>query len=327
MRAAAEALGVAPAEAAAAQKLAGDAGTRCYYRLPDGPISGDRTSGGRTSGRRSSGRRSSGRRLLVTYPEPFTPAQRNWTAIRLALAESGVRVPELFADAPEAGAALIEDFGDRDLAAELGEAPPVARAELLEEAEAILPLLRQVSLSAASRNPRFDAEFFSGELAQTRHWLLEGGGARPLSSSDLALWEAVSRDLANRAAGRDGTAVPTHRDFHANNILRAPDGRLAVIDFQDLRLGPPDYDRVSLRFERGGTLVDSDPSAYDEAVLLQRAWKVVGTFAKLLSWGRRSYRPFFEAACAVIRAHTRPSSDFAPLLRFLPEDAGDALRV
>ena len=52
-----------------------------------------------------------------------------------------------------------------------------------------------------------------------------------------------------------GDPVPTHRDYHANNLMRAPGGQLAAIDFQDLRLGPPDYDPVSLRFERAAEAV------------------------------------------------------------------------
>jgi aminoglycoside/choline kinase family phosphotransferase len=99
--------------------------------------------------------------------------------------------------------------------------------------------------------------------------------------------------------------------------MRTPEGRLAPIDFQDLRLGPPDYDSASLRYERAGEAVEADAGAVSEAVLLQRAWKVLGTFEKMLLKGRPFYRPHREAARRVIRRHTSQAGPFEGLLAFL----------
>ncbi len=175
------------------------------------------------------------------------------------------------------------------------------------------------------RNSAFDPEFFFRELSQTRHWVFEKGGAAPLSEAERAEWDRLATALAHAAAdpAATGDPVPTHRDFHANNLMRAPDGRLALIDFQDLRLGPPDYDPVSLRFERAGERVPGDPAAYAEAVLLQRAWKVLGTFEKMLALGRAIYRPHRDTALRVLRSRTTPGGAWAPLLRFLPPGSGE----
>jgi hypothetical protein len=100
--------------------------------------------------------------------------------------------------------------------------------------------------------------------------------------------------------------------------MRTADGALAVIDFQDLRFGPPDYDPVSLRFERAGSLAPAHGEVYSEAVLLQRAWKVLGTFEKMLAFEREVYRPHRDAAVRTIRLWTRPGGSYAPLLTFLP---------
>jgi aminoglycoside/choline kinase family phosphotransferase len=286
------------AGAPAPSPLAGDVGGRRYFRqaIPEGASA-----------------------LLVLYPQPASAAQANWAAIGAALQAAGVRVPALHADAPDLGAALIEDLGDRDLAMELAEAPAEDRPGLLDEAEDVLLPLRSVARAVAARNPAFDAAFFVSELEHTRHWALEKGGREPLDEARAADWVAGAGALARAAAdGREtGDAVPTHRDFHANNLMRAADGRLAAIDFQDLRLGPPDYDPVSLRFERAAEAVPGDASAFSEAVLLQRAWKVLGTFEKMMLLGRPFYRPHREAARRVIRRHTAPGGPFAPLLAFL----------
>lgn len=282
--------------------LAGDAGSRRYFR---------RTAPGRASV------------LVVLYPETGSVNQANWAAIGTALAGAGLRVPALLDDAGDLGAALIEDLGDRDLAADLEAAPREDRARLVDEAEELLAAVRTLSPAAARHNPPFDTEFFFRELLHTRRWALEKGGVSPLSGTDATEWDDLAGALARAAAdpSASGDPVPTHRDYHANNLMRAADGRLALIDFQDLRLGPPDYDPVSLRFERAGEAVRSDPAAYSEAVLLQRAWKVLGTFEKMLTWGRAIYRPHRDTARRVLRSRTRPDGPWAPLLRFLPPSA------
>lgn len=279
--------------------LAGDVGQRRYFRAP--------SRGGSSV-------------VLVLYPEPGTKAQDRWREIGAALAGAGLRVPELIDDDPASGAALIEDLGDRDLAAEIREADAAGRERLLDEAEELLHLLRGMPRPAARLNAAFDAAFFANELAHTRRWALERGGASPLPQGRAAAWEELAARMALEAAdpALTGDPVPTHRDFHANNLMRAPGGALAVIDFQDLRLGPPDYDPVSLRFERAGALADAHGESYSEAVLLQRAWKVLGTFEKMLSLGREIYLPHRDAAVRAIRRWTRRDGAYRPLLELLP---------
>jgi aminoglycoside/choline kinase family phosphotransferase len=274
-------------------------GSRRYFRLPDGP-------------KRAT--------LLVVYPETRSTAQENWRAVRSGLEAAGLRVPALLVDAPEVGAALIEDLGDVDFATELRRASTPEKVRLLEEAEQLLCPLRSIDPTIARRNPPFDAAFFGKELSQTRLWALEKGGASPLSRSDADEWETLVERLAREAAdpSLNGPPVPVHRDFHANNLIRTADGPLAMIDFQDLRLGPRDYDGVSLRFERAGAETPPPPPGrYQAAVLLQRAWKVLGTFEKMLRWGRPIYTPHRDTARRVIRECTNPSSPYFPLVRFL----------
>jgi len=282
-----------------AAALAGDVGQRRYFRLA--------THGGAPV-------------VLVLYPAPCSPAQERWRVIGAALADAGLRVPALLDDDPASGTALVEDLGDLDLAAEIRAAGPEERERLVDEAEELLGALRRMARQAVLLNPPFDAAFFASELAHTRRWALERDGASPLEGERAALWEELAARLARDAAdpALGGDPVPTHRDFHANNLMRAPGGALAVIDFQDLRFGPPDYDPVSLRFERAGALSTPHGEAYREAVLLQRAWKVLGTFEKMLSLGREVYRPHRDAAVRAIRLFTRRDGGFRPLLGFLP---------
>ncbi len=279
--------------------LAGDVGQRRYFRI---------------------GSKGGASVVLVLYPSPSSRAQERWRAIGAALSVAGIRVPALLDDEPSSGAALVEDLGDHDLAAQIRGAGAEERHRLLDEAEELLEPLRRIARSAASLNPPFDAAFFGTELAHTRRWALERDGRTPLPADRSTCWEEVAGRLARDAADPAlvGDPVPTHRDFHANNLMRPRDGVLAVIDFQDLRFGPPDYDAVSLRFERAGALAPAHGDAYAEAVLLQRAWKVLGTFEKMLALGREVYRPHRDAAVRTIRLWTRPDGPYGPLLAFLP---------
>ena len=94
-----------------------------------------------------------------------------------------------------------------------------------------------------------------------------------------------------------------HRDFHSRNIM-LKDEDLAVIDFQDARLGSPSYDLVSLFYDsyipftveareqllsaaiqQLSTTVDTKTMGRInnnwKLVLLQRQLKVLGSFAFL----------------------------------------------
>ncbi len=279
-----------------ARQLAGDAGTRRYFRLEENGSS----------------------QLLAVYPEANSTPQRHWTLLQQGLSTAGVRVPRIYADSPQCGLALIEDFGDRDLSLELAPNTRQHCQRILADASRVLERVRSLSESVAQLNPPFDAAFFKRELDHTRHWALERNGRNPLPESQGRDWEALAGQLCEAAAsGRNGPMVPTHRDYHANNIIRCQDGALGIIDFQDLRLGPRAYDEVSLRFERDGIRAEDDPQNFPEAVLLQRAWKVLGTFEKMLEMGRNEYRRYRDTTLAVLRRATLSGSPHAPMLGFL----------
>jgi hypothetical protein len=112
-----------------------------------------------------------------------------------------------------------------------------------------------------------------------------------------------------------------HRDYHANNLFPAA-STVAVIDFQDLRLGPDSYDLASLLWERttlswmSGPTADvaierfaarrggdaSELSARLSRVLLQRAWKVCGTFARAITERKADlYRPYLPMELALVK--------------------------
>ena len=132
-------------------------------------------------------------------------------------------------------------------------------------------------------------------------------------------------------------AALCHRDFHANNLFPLPE-EVGAIDFQDMRQGPDSYDLASLLWER--TTLDwmhddvADPLVAQFAsrrriglrdfrdrlrrVLLQRAWKVCGTFARAVAQGRGEiYRRYLPGELSLASRLLDPHGPDAPFREVL----------
>ncbi|EMY62553.1 phosphotransferase [Leptospira terpstrae] len=95
--------------------------------------------------------------------------------------------------------------------------------------------------------------------------------------------------------------VFTHRDFHCRNILIAPNTDYALIDFQDARMGVPQYDLASILYDAYYPLprdfrslmlksfrernVDQTKKFNDTFYLqaLQRSFKALGTYFRMVT--------------------------------------------
>jgi len=250
----------------------------------------------------------------VAYPAEEENARRRWVAARAALAPA-VRVPALLAD-DEEGLQIVEDLGAIDLAARLEENsaerdPWLARAVDAAAAIAALP--------DPGLNPPFDAALFRRELELAREAVFDMLERRPLAPAERAGHDAWADALV--AEILDHPRALCHRDFHGNNLF-ADGERVAVIDFQDLRLGPDAYDLASLLWERTTLgwmspsiaeravarfamvrgITSSDLAARLPRVLLQRAWKACGTFARAVVLGKGdAYRRYLPAELELVR--------------------------
>ncbi|WP_437755375.1 phosphotransferase [Sorangium sp. So ce1389] len=179
-------------------------------------------------------------------------AQPRWPFLEVhaLLRERGVRVPALLAEDCERGLLLLEDLGDRTLAAFL-EREPALRAEVYSLA--VRDLARaQRALAALPRGSvvdacALDATLLRWELDHFRAWALDARGGR-LDDDGRAEFDAVSDRLARRIAAWPRGFV--HRDYQGHNLMvvDAPGGGLEIawLDFQDALLGPRVYDLATL---------------------------------------------------------------------------------
>lgn len=269
------------------EPLAGDLSTRRYFRL--------RSPGGQT-------------RVVACYPEPHSDAQRRFALAAALLARIPVRVPAIELDDAAAGFALLEDLGDRTLFehAELGARARKGYLEAALEDGRRIAALAPEEVSALG-SPPLDRALLARELeGAVRHFLAPRGLA---PAGFVAALEELCAHLAA------DPPVPCHRDFMVRNLIPVGPAAVAVLDFQDLRLGPPAYDLASLlndswfaaaglerelvsRFLPDGVA----PVQYRRAVV-QRALKAVGTFCACAARGDPRRLPLVGPTLARARRH------------------------
>jgi len=286
----------------AAAPLAGDVSPRRYTRL--------QLAAGRSA-------------ILANYPDEVRAVLPRFAATTRLLAGAGVRVPRVLALAEERGWMLLEDLGPATLADWRGRPwSELARWFAAGRAAAA----RIATLPAAGvrdLNPPLGRELLERELEQTWRLHLAPRGL----AGDAALAAALERALtALCAALAAETPVPCHRDFMARNLMPLPaEPSLAVLDHQDLRLGPPAYDLASLLND---TLFP--PPALEEELVAaalpaaaerlsyhraaaQRTLKAVGTYVAFAERGAPRHLPLVPPTLARALAHFARTPEGAPL--------------
>lgn len=258
--------------------------------------------------------------LAAHYPESLRATMARFVAARSLLAAAGVRVPEIRESSSERGWMLLEDLGAATLF-EAGDRTEEERFVWFVAAAQSAGRIAGLDANEVARlgNPPLDAALLRRELEPTFEFLLDPAGLTGLPGERLELSAALD-ELCARLGG--DPLVPCHRDFMSRNLIPLAEG-VAVIDFQDLRLGPPAYDLASLlndsyfpdRAREAAILAErwrSGPGreAYSRAVV-QRTLKAAGTFARFAARGNPRHVPLIAPTLA--RA--------VPHLELLPETA------
>lgn len=308
-------------------RLAGDASNRLYYRV--------HWSEGET-------------RILTLLPAPFEPSELAFLDVAELFRVIPLRVPAVHDVAGELGILLQEDLGDRLLQEEVSRDCTRARKRTLYR-EAIDLLARLQLRGEELRSDRylpfriaFDARKFSDELAFFRKHFLVGLSRAELSSSDGATLDEELEKLAVELAAEPFGLC--HRDYHARNLLvceseseseseTRSDAQLAVIDFQDARMGPRCYDLVSLANDsyvvhdgelvaemkdRFASAVRADVASEYDLAALQRNLKALGTFGYQISVrGNDVYLPYLSHTLGLVRANLERNPRWDRLRRVL----------
>jgi aminoglycoside/choline kinase family phosphotransferase len=214
--------------------LQGDASDRRYYRLDFSPAVDGMTS-----------------LVLMRLARPYLAGELPFVNVQRYLSLNRIPVPSIVWDDSPHGFVLLEDLGDVTLEAALREANRKQMARWYRRALDILLALQSPERVAPRASCvafwlAFDVEKLMWEL-------------------DFFLTHMIKQFCTQRLKPRDETAlrgqfwrmtallarqprVFTHRDYHSRNLMLRQD-RLRVIDFQDARLGPCQYDLASLLYD------------------------------------------------------------------------------
>jgi aminoglycoside/choline kinase family phosphotransferase len=262
---------VASPEPCAIEALDGDVSPRRYYRV--------------RSGR--------GSWIAALYPADHLPAFDRYLATSSLLGEAGVRVARIERHDRERGFMLLEDLGTLNLY-ESSHGNWRQLEPLFNDALRQLALLRRLDRRAcAALNPPLDDALLRAELHKTWTLFIEpyAGADRAFADELRVSLEALSQRLAGAAM------VPCHRDFMARNLMPLAQQRVAILDHQDLRLGPAGYDIASLLndslfappgVERrlcGGPPADEVSREDYLRCVVQRTLKAIGTFVSFAQKG------------------------------------------
>lgn len=259
--------------------------------------------------------------ILATYPEEVRDVCPRFLRTSELLAGAGVRVPHIFAADCENGWMLLEDFGPRTLA-EHQRPWSELRLDFARALELIGRIASLPAETVADLNPPLGRDLLRRELAQTWDLFLaprELTGGRALAGALHAALDALCDRLGEE------TPVPCHRDFMVRNLMPVADAdRIAVLDHQDLRLGPPEYDLASLlndtlfppaEIEEGfltAVLDGADRVGYHRAAA-QRTLKAVGTYTKFSLRGANRHLPLIPPTLARCLHHLSRTPEGEPL--------------
>lgn len=264
--------------------LAGDASSRRYYRI----VFADKSW------------------VLMAW-EPFQDAEAfPFLNVLKHFQKHQVHVPEVVNYSANDGLVLLEDLGDLTLERKFQEN---------QNQELVLPFYHQAIdelikihyLATADEDPKctafgiaFDTKKFMWEMNYGREHVLEKINNLNMNVKTQETLTGIFTDICERL-DREPKYL-AHRDYHSRNLMLKL-GKMRVIDFQDARMGPIQYDLVSLLHDSYVNLTDNSRrevlgyyldsakpylpkkfsrEQFDEIFrlqLLQRCFKACGSFA------------------------------------------------
>lgn len=168
-----------------------------------------------------------------------------------------VRIPALYGAWPEEGLLLLEDLGDRSLWDEVRELPA---AEVLPWYEKALDQLLLIQVRGTLNRDegciafqqRFDFRLYMWEFHHFIEYGLQKRAGGEVTQAERAFLSESFAQISRRLESQPPCL--SHRDYHSWNLMVCRE-EIAVIDFQDALLAPPQYDLASLLNDRETDLV------------------------------------------------------------------------
>jgi aminoglycoside/choline kinase family phosphotransferase len=269
--------------------LAGDASDRKYYRISF------------QMGESSEPPKSM---ILMQLQEPHPGHENDFTRTLKFLKTLGLPAPELFQYQSKKGLLFLEDLGGHTLEDWIRDHPEDKETFYRQAVDLLVRLHHLATKNISAECPAFHLNFDVEKLMWEMDFMLEhyvkGLHQSHLNDQEIAKMRGHFLTLCQTLAKQE--PIFTHRDFHSRNMM-VKNGDLVLLDFQDARMGPCQYDLVSLlkdsyvpldenfrnelieRYILGKEKVENRPVDRQEfhqifdLMSIQRNLKAVGTFA------------------------------------------------
>lgn len=205
--------------------LAGDASARKYFRI----IKDQNT-------------------YVLMFWEPFDHKSYPFLSTLNHFKNNRVHVPEVIAFNEKLGIVLLEDLGDLTLERKFWENqnPEHSLSYYQKSNDELIKIHFHSTLDKApctAHNTKFDTEKFLWEMNYGKDNLIKGVLQFAFNEKNEKELTDVFTDICKTLD--DEPKFIAHRDYHSRNLMIKLDD-IRVIDFQDARLGPIQYDLVSL---------------------------------------------------------------------------------
>ena len=246
---------------------------------------------------------------VVCLDRPFEANSYPFLEIQRFLHGAGIRVPAIYDFDGEKGYLLEEDLGDQTLLNCSAFFDMKKELEVYKSCVDLLIKLQSYPLDTGEHSFKklsFDSTKLDEEVTfSIEHFL------GFLVRGKTTKWQREINDIAgdfkkiNKSIS-EKEMVFAHRDYHSRNIM-VKKGELVIIDFQDARLGLPQYDLVSLLddcyYDLGAdnrenikkyyfsqfSKISIDQKSYADfsyfydLICMQRVFKALGTFASMFN--------------------------------------------
>ncbi len=305
--------------------LAGDASSRSYYRV--------------VANKKSF--------ILMSW-EPFEPESYPFLQVTELFSKYGVNVPEIISVSGSKGLMLLEDLGDLTLERKFWEfqdhdlSMPYYEKAIDELIKIQFQTQKEDNKSCCAFTTKFDHDKFMWEFNYTFKYLIKGLLGFDISS---ALDKELDSECSQISSALENLSTHiSHRDYHSRNLMIKL-GELKVIDYQDARLGPLQYDLVSLLHDSYVTLSSDNQSAlikyyknhltelkheyssdeFDHNYKLQtiqRCFKACGSFSSFYCTREdKRYLKYLNKTLATVHSELKDMTTFNTL-KTLIEDSG-----
>jgi aminoglycoside/choline kinase family phosphotransferase len=185
--------------------------------------------------------------IVMQLKEPVSEKETDFTRILKFLRKLDLPAPELFYYDVSMGLLFLEDCGAMTLEDQV-KMFPQHKSKLYRQAVKLLfDMQTQATRAIDPTCPAYHLKFDVKKLIWEFNFMLDSYVDKfcgsPLESFARKELNEAFMPLCESLAGEE--LYFTHRDYHSRNLMFS-EGQLALIDFQDARMGPCHYDLVSL---------------------------------------------------------------------------------